>query len=122
MKKILILEDAPIGGQLLQAINERGLQGSCFVGVKSVENGLLTGIRSDFSEETVKLEDYGMAFVDGFLYIAGMMGWNILPSLKPLMFTIGTSSVGDIGAHKSIEKAEMINLFDQLFLEAGSCN
>ena len=119
MKKILILEDAKIGGQLLQAIGERGLQGSWFVGVKSIGNGSLTGFRSDLSEETVQLEDYGMAFVDGFLYISGLMGWVVLPELKQQMFTIGTSSLGEIGAHTSIEKADMVTLFDQLLEQAG---
>lgn len=119
MKKILILEDAHIGRQLLQHIVDRGLSGNCYIGVRSVKDGQLTGIRHDFSDETVDLSQFGIAFVDGFLYIDGLMGWDLLPLLSPLMYTVGTSSVGDIGANKSIEKADMISLFDQLLLDAG---
>ena len=114
MMKVLILEDAKIGGLALQALKERGIDGSWFISVKSVDSFTLTGLRSDRSEETIRLADYGLAMVDGFLLIDGLMGWDVLPWLKPLMLTVGTSSVGGIGADIDIDKAEMVEKLDTL--------
>lgn len=121
-KKILILEDGkPIAQRLLTEISLRGYEATWFVGVKSCKDGEITGFcADDLHLETVKLEDYGMAFVDGFLYIVGLMGWDVLPSLKPLMFTIGTSSLRPLDAHTNIEKTEMPELFAGLLPQAES--
>ncbi|MBX9689132.1 MAG: hypothetical protein K2X27_20655 [Candidatus Obscuribacterales bacterium] len=122
MGKVLILEDAQIGGDTLQALRDRGLEGSWFIGVKSVNNSTLTGIRPDFSEEVVQLSHYALAFVDGFLYICGQMGWDVLPFVKPLMHTVGTSSIGEIGCHESIDKGDMVKELDRILGEqAQTC-
>lgn len=112
--KVLILEDAKIGGLAQQALVERGMSASWFVCVKSVDSEKLTGVHADGSIETVSLADYQLALVDGFLLIDGLMGWEVLPSLTPHMYTVGTSSAGDIGAHMEFDKAEMVNQLDQL--------
>ena len=111
---VLILEDANIGGLTLRALNDRGMRGSWFICVKSVDSESLTGIRADRTVETVQLSQYNLALVDGFLMIDGLMGWDVLPWLKPLMFTVGTSSIGDIGANLEIDKAEMVDKLDFL--------
>lgn len=106
--KILILEDALIGEDVRQEAEKLGLEAKCFVGVKSVEGTKLTGFcRQGLTLEVVDLCEYELAFVDGFLYIDGMMGWDVLPHLQPLMYTVGTSSMGGIGAHHTIDKENM---------------
>lgn len=116
--RILILEDAQIGGRLAQEVNRLGLECTWFVGVKSLQGTEMIGFLSDLSEKSITLENYGLAFVDGFLYINGLMGWNLLPQLKDMMFTVGTSSLGEIGAHTSIEKDKMVESLADLILQA----
>lgn len=113
--KILILEDALIGETVLAAAVAHGLQGKCFVGVKSLQGTKLTGFcREGLKEEVVELTEFNLAFVDGFLYIGGMMGWQVLPQLQGLMPTIGTSSMGDIGANLSIDKDDMLSTLNKI--------
>ena len=116
--KVLILEDAKIGGQALQALKDRGHDGSWFISVKSVDDHKLIGVRSDFSLEEVQLSQYNLALVDGFLMLGGLMGWEVLPWLNPRMVTVGTSSIGGIGAHKDIDKGEMVEKLDELIESA----
>lgn len=107
-KKILILEDARIGGQVKDALLELGAECSWLVGVKSLEAGKIVGFNPKLELEELDLACYELAFVDGFLYIAGLMGWDLLPELKKLMHTISTSSMGEIGAHEDCEKEQML--------------
>lgn len=113
MSKILILEDARIGGRTLEALQERGLEGTWLLGVKSIEGNTLTGFGQDLSLRSLSISDYSLAFVDGFLYIGGMMGWEIIPVLSKKLYTIGTSSIGEIGAHMHIEKSQMLSRLDE---------
>lgn len=108
MKKILILEDARIGGQVKCALEAAGIAVSWFVGVKSLETGKLVGFTPELKLETVDLSDYELAFVDGFLYLGGLMGWELLPDLKAVMHTVGTSSLGGLPADEQIDKEQML--------------
>lgn len=122
MRKILILEDAGIGGRTLAALAQRGYEASWFVGVSSIHNGTLNGIRADLSLEAVSLSDYCLAFVDGFLYIGGLMGWEAAVELNRHMITIGTSSIGKIGTQHQIEKEEMLDKLDEHLQLLAKCS